>query len=75
MMLYDDQRNRMPAIDVFSAAINYLKDHLMKRLRDRLADIQDTDIHWVLTVPAIWHDGAKQFMKEAAARVRYVTHL
>ncbi|XP_053373619.1 heat shock 70 kDa protein 12B-like [Mercenaria mercenaria] len=66
MMIYDDQKKRMPAIDVFSAAIKYLKDHLMKRLQDRIADLRETDIHWVLTVPAIWHDGAKQFMKEAA---------
>ncbi|XP_053373620.1 heat shock 70 kDa protein 12B-like [Mercenaria mercenaria] len=56
----------MPAINVFSAAIEYLKDHLMKRLKDRIRDLHETDIHWVLTVPAIWHDGAKQFMKEAA---------
>ncbi|XP_045171003.2 heat shock 70 kDa protein 12A-like [Mercenaria mercenaria] len=25
-----------------------------------------SDIHWVLTVPAIWNDAAKQFMREAA---------
>ncbi|XP_060608535.1 heat shock 70 kDa protein 12A-like [Ruditapes philippinarum] len=68
MMLSDDQGNRMPALDVFSEAIKYLKDHLMKRLRDRIGELRDTDIHWVLTVPAIWHDGAKQFMKEAAAK-------
>jgi hypothetical protein len=27
------------------------------------------DIRWVLTVPAIWNDGAKQFMREAAEKV------
>ncbi|XP_060600928.1 heat shock 70 kDa protein 12A-like [Ruditapes philippinarum] len=68
MMLSDDQGNRMPALDVFSEAIKYLKDHLMKKVQSRIEDIRDTDIHWVLTVPAIWHDGAKQFMKEAAAK-------
>jgi hypothetical protein len=26
-------------------------------------------IHWVLTVPAIWKDNAKQFMREAAQQV------
>ncbi|XP_053391613.1 heat shock 70 kDa protein 12B-like [Mercenaria mercenaria] len=66
IMIYDDQKQRMPAMNVFSAAIKYLKDHLMKRLKDRIGDLRETDIHWVLTVPAIWHDGAKQFMKEAA---------
>ncbi|XP_053374144.1 heat shock 70 kDa protein 12A-like [Mercenaria mercenaria] len=60
------KKQRMPAINVFSAAIKYLKDHFMKRLKDRIGDVRETDIHWVLTVPAIRHDGAKQFMKEAA---------
>ena len=69
MTLVDDQRNKMQAIDVFSAAIRYLKGHLMKSLKERIKDLRETDIYWVLTVPAIWHDGAKQFMKEAAARV------
>ena len=27
------------------------------------------DIRWVLTVPAIWGDGAKQFMREASFKV------
>jgi molecular chaperone DnaK (HSP70) len=69
MMLLDDQGNQMPALDVFSEAIKYLKYHLLKRLTDRIKDVRDTDIHWVLTVPAIWHDCAKQLMKEAAAKV------
>ncbi|XP_053391614.1 heat shock 70 kDa protein 12B-like [Mercenaria mercenaria] len=68
MKIYDDQKEGMPAIDVFSAAIKYLKDHLLKRLKDRVGELRATDIHWVLTVPAIWHDGAKQFMKEAAKK-------
>jgi len=31
--------------------------------------VKDTDYHWVLTVPAIWEDAAKQFMREAAEKV------
>ena len=27
------------------------------------------DVHWVITVPAIWSDAAKQFMTEAATKV------
>jgi len=40
----------------------------MKKLSER--DIQDEDITWILTVPAIWRDSAKQFMRRAATRVR-----
>jgi len=33
---------------------------------NRFTGIHDEDYHWVITVPAIWTDGAKQFMREAA---------
>jgi len=40
--------------------------------KQRLSDdgFQPDEIHWVLTVPAIWNDAAKQFMREAAEAVR-----
>ncbi|KAL3831482.1 hypothetical protein ACJMK2_023223 [Sinanodonta woodiana] len=65
MKLKDDQGHQMPAMKVFSEAIKYLKTHLWKSFSEQRTDIKDTDIHWVITVPAIWDDGAKQFMREA----------
>ncbi|XP_069131333.1 heat shock 70 kDa protein 12B-like [Argopecten irradians] len=58
----------MPAMKVFSAAIGYLKDHLLGTCKLRGADVHAHDIAWVLTVPAIWSDPAKQFMREAAVQ-------
>lgn len=54
------------AIKVFAHAIRYLKDHMLNTLEQRGAGIKAKDINWVLTVPAIWEDPAKQFMREAA---------
>lgn len=62
----DDKGRKMKAIDVFGAVIRYLKDHLLDLLKTRGTEVQNKDIHWVLTVPAIWTDSAKQFMREAA---------
>lgn len=59
----------MLAIDVFSASIKYLKDELLRRIQDAVKDFKPTDLSWVLTVPAIWEDGAKQFMRKAANKV------
>lgn len=66
---------------VFSLSIKFLKDHLFNSLSDNFSDIQKDDIHYVLTVPAIWDDNAKQFMREAAVKASpyyiypcYVTH-
>lgn len=57
------------AIKVFAHAIRYLKDHMLNTLEQRGAGIKAKDINWVLTVPAIWEDPAKQFMREAAEEV------
>ena len=59
----------MSAMTVFSECIYYLKDHLISTCRDRRCGLAADEIHWVLTVPAIWDDSAKQFMREAAINV------
>ncbi|XP_069129994.1 heat shock 70 kDa protein 12A-like [Argopecten irradians] len=64
--LEDDQGSKMPAMKVFSSSIWYMRTQLMKTCRNRYSDIEDSDILWVLTVPAIWSDASKQFMREAA---------
>ncbi|XP_053400546.1 heat shock 70 kDa protein 12A-like [Mercenaria mercenaria] len=65
--LEDETGKRLPAKTVFSLAIQFLKNDLLKECHKQLADVlQEDDIQWVLTVPAIWNDAAKQFMREAA---------
>lgn len=61
-----DGSKELPALLVFSMSIKYLKDQLMNTLNNRHTGINDDDVLWVLTVPAIWCDGSKQFMREAA---------
>ncbi|XP_052795593.1 heat shock 70 kDa protein 12A-like [Mya arenaria] len=65
-MVEDISGKKMPALTIFSMAIRYLKEQLMETLHLRIPDISESDILYVITVPAIWSDGAKQFMKEAA---------
>ncbi|KAL3885511.1 hypothetical protein ACJMK2_025564 [Sinanodonta woodiana] len=63
----DATGKELSAKTVFSMVIKYLKDDLLKECATRIAGIvQPNDIMWVLTVPAIWNDSAKQFMREAA---------
>ena len=56
---------------VISECIKFLREHLMKQVHKKLGQdvIKSCDINWVLTVPAIWSDAAKQFMREAAVEV------
>ena len=59
----------MRAITVFAMAFRYLKDHMLSVLRTQTVGMKETDIRYVITVPAIWTDKAKQFMREAAFEV------
>lgn len=69
----------MPAIDVFARSIEYLKDEFVKKFEERNLQISifplNKNVTWVLTVPAIWDEPAKQFMEEATERVMYFTKL
>ncbi|XP_063414960.1 heat shock 70 kDa protein 12B-like [Mytilus trossulus] len=66
LTIEDDQGKHLEAIKVISKSINYLRGHLMEQIAKRDIQIKKTEITWVLTVPAIWSDPAKQFMREAA---------
>ena len=68
-MIRDATGKTLDAMTVFSISIKYITDHLFKSLSDKFLEIKMDDIHFVLTVPAIWNDKAKQFMSEAAVRV------
>ncbi|KAH3835298.1 hypothetical protein DPMN_108649, partial [Dreissena polymorpha] len=66
--LKDISGKKMLAMDVFSACIKFLKEDLLQNIKTSLNWATETDIRWVLTVPAIWNDVAKQFMREAAVK-------
>lgn len=65
----DECGKPMLGLTILSMIIRYLKDDLFKRLERRVKPLRAQDILWVLTVPAIWTDAAKQFTKEATEEV------
>lgn len=68
MVIEDMNGKPLTAITVFALCLRYLKEDAVKTVSAKLTDREVTmaDIRWVLTVPAIWTDAAKQFMREAA---------
>ncbi|XP_021342888.1 heat shock 70 kDa protein 12A-like [Mizuhopecten yessoensis] len=58
----------LPAIDVFSESIKYLAKAAKKEFVNAGQDNLVSDIIWVITVPAIWNEPAKQFMRQAAIK-------
>lgn len=72
MVLEDITGKQVPAIDVFALSIKALVKHLMDALDTRGTGVKPNDIKWVLTVPAIWTDNSKQFMRKSAEKVLVV---
>lgn len=64
--LRDENGREMDALQVFGYSIQYLKNHLLSVVSQSSPDLQEGDIRWVITVPAIWADSAKKFMRQAA---------
>lgn len=70
ILLEDATSKCLPAKDVFKHAIKFLREDLKSACsRSTGESINDSDILWVLTVPAIWNDMAKRFMRQAAEEV------
>ncbi|XP_052237389.1 heat shock 70 kDa protein 12B-like isoform X2 [Dreissena polymorpha] len=65
-MLDDECGKSLPALTVFALSIRYMMDALFKEAKTRVDVLNEKDIYWVLTVPAIWNDSAKHFMRLAA---------
>lgn len=68
-MVDDINGKSMQALEVFSLSIEYFKNHLLETIRTRAESVDLGYIHFVITVPTIWNDSAKQFMREAAVLV------
>ncbi|XP_056017396.1 heat shock 70 kDa protein 12A-like [Ostrea edulis] len=64
--LKDATGKEIEAIKVFELSIKYLVGDLMKTLKNSYPDLKESDVEYVITVPAIWDDRSKQFMREAA---------
>ncbi|CAG2190341.1 unnamed protein product [Mytilus edulis] len=65
-MLEGENGLQMPAIKVFAEGIKFLRTHFEDHINIKADVIKPSDVEWVLTVPAIWPDPTKKFMKEAA---------
>ncbi|CAC5364375.1 unnamed protein product [Mytilus coruscus] len=68
MVIKDIGGKPMTAIVVFALCIEYIKDQVSDEVKGAIHGLDDDDIHWVVTVPAIWNEQARQFMIEASAK-------
>ncbi|KAH3690945.1 heat shock 70 kDa protein 12B-like [Dreissena polymorpha] len=62
----DLEGKTFPAKQIFTMSLKYLRKHLLDALSLHTIGTRETDIRYIITVPAIWGIAAKQFMREAA---------
>lgn len=69
--LIQDDRKRisLPAMIIFVHTITALKTHFENAAENRGVIFKPENVLYVLTVPAIWSESAKEFMRKAAINV------
>ena len=66
MIIEDVCGKPVTMMKVFGTSIRALINHLFDKFTERGLEIKPEEIRWVLTVPSIWSDAAKQFMRKCA---------
>ena len=63
----------LPAVDIFAMTLKFLKDKATEQLhRQNESSSANKAIQWIITVPSIWTDAAKDVMRKAAIKVLFV---
>lgn len=66
LLIQDIHGKSFRAQQIFVESIRFLREHFLKIIKLRDIKIHEDDICYTVTIPAIWSDAARQFMKEAA---------
>ena len=56
----------LPLMKVISESLRFIADKAIEKLTEQVGKVVKTKIRWVLTVPALWSEEHKFFMRKAA---------
>ena len=56
----------LPLMKVISESLKYIADKAIEKLTEQVGKVVKTKVRWVLTVPALWAEEHKFFMRSAA---------
>jgi len=68
LMVEDYLGQQRSIMEVMTKLIEALKDHFIKNLKEKGHTVNLNETLWVVTVPAIWSEKAKKFMRDAAQK-------
>lgn len=56
----------LPLMKVISESLRYIAEKALEKLAEQVGKVVKAKIRWVLTVPALWSEEHKFFMRRAA---------
>jgi molecular chaperone DnaK (HSP70) len=56
---------KLPLMKVISETLRFISEKAMAKLSEQVGKVVKTKVRWVLTVPALWSEEHKQFMRKA----------
>ena len=65
----------LPLMKVIAESLKYIAEKAIEKLSESVGKIVSTKIRWVLTVPALWSEEHKHFMRKAAVEAGIVEDL
>ena len=60
---------------VISESLRYISEKALEKLQEQIGKVVSTKIRWVLTVPALWSEEHKHFMRKAAMNAGIIEDL
>ena len=64
----------MPLMKVISETLRFIADKALNKLKETIGELPKEKIRWVLTVPALWSEEHKMFMRKAAVQAEIIPH-
>ena len=65
----------MPLTTVISMSLKFIAEKALEKLKEQLGKVVTARIRWVLTVPALWSEEHKHFMRRAAVEAAIVDNI
>lgn len=56
----------LPLMEVIKYTLKYISEQALQKLQEQVGKVVPAKIRWLLTVPALWSEEHKMFMRKAA---------
>lgn len=65
----------MPLMKIIAESLRFISNKAIEKLKEQIGEFNKDKIRWVLTVPALWSEEHKMFMRKAAVEAGIIPHV